>query len=563
MGANRQIAHLFSEIASMLEIQNSNPFKIRAYKKAADLISEMESDLSEMLLAGSDFSSVKGIGKDLSAKIREFFDTGAIEYHGKLRSEVGEGMLEMLKIRGMGPKTARLFSDAGVKSVENLERRLLEGAGEGIAGIGKKKAEAILEALAFYKSNLSVHGLGKALAAARVLRERVLAIDGALDASAVGSLRRMTETVSEIEMLVSFEGDEKRFFNALSALDWTQSVERLKDSGTTKAVVSSDIEIKTVVYLSPPENFYFNLARLTGSESHWKKLTSAKKGKVPRLARSEEDLYSDLGLEFITPELREDGGEIEAAKKSALPGLVELRDIRGDLHTHTDWSDGRDSIGEMARAAFEKGYEYIALTDHSPSSKVANGLDADRLALKTEEVKKINSLLDGIEIFCGSEVDIKPDGSLDYPDDILSELDFVVASIHSSFSQDSDSVTKRVIRALENPFVHALGHPTARIIGRRAPCAMDIEKITDAALSNGKALEINASCDRLDLKDEHARIAARKGVKLIISTDAHAVRHLESMACGVAVARRGWCERENFLNTLPLEDLRGWLKTCG
>lgn len=561
MGANRQIAHLFSEIASMLEIQGSNPFKIRAYKQAADLISEMESDLSEMLSEGGDFSFIKGIGKDMSAKIKEFFDTGKIEYHGKLRSEVGEGVLEMLKIRGMGPKTARLFSDAGVRRVEDLERRLLEEDGAGIQGVGKKKAEAILEALAFYKTNLSVHGLGKALAAARVLRGRILAIGGAVDARAAGCLRRMVETVSEIKMLVSFEGDEEQFFKELSAFDWVRGIERLKDPETPKAVVRADIEIKTVVYLTPPENFYFNLARLTGSERHWKKLTSASKSGVSRSARSEEDFYSGLGFEFIAPELREDCGEIEAAKIGSLPRLVELRDIRGDLHTHTDWSDGRDSVEQMARAALETGYEYIALTDHSPSSKVANGLDADRLALKVEEVKKINLLLDGIEIFCGAEVDIRPDGSLDYPDGILSELDFVVASVHGSFSQDCDSVTKRVIRALENPFVHVLGHPTARIIGRRAPCAMDIEKVTDAALRNGKALEINASCDRLDLKDEHARIAARKGVKLIISTDAHAARHLEAMKCGVAVARRGWCVCENFLNTLPLEDLRDWLKT--
>ncbi len=561
MGANCKIAHLFSEIASMLEIQDANPFKIRAYKNAADLISALETDVSETASEASGLTAIKGIGKDMALKIKEFVDTGGIEYHSRLRSEVGDGPLEMLKLRGVGPKMIRLFSDAGIKDISELERRLESGGLTDIAGVGKKKAESISEAVAFYKRNVSVYSLGEALAVARVLCNEISRLEGVVEVRPVGGLRRMRETVSQIELLASLGGVRTDpFFKSLSNLG---SVKETCGSDASKAEVMTDSGIKAVVYTTDPRDFAFNLARFTGSHSHWEKLISFAKAALPSRPRSEEDFYSELGLPLIAPELREDCGEIEAAKSGALPELVELSDIRGDLHIHTDWSDGADTVERMAAAARERGYEYIALTDHSPSSTVANGLSAERLALKAEEVKRVNSRMDGITVLAGAEVDIKPDGSLDYPDDVLSELDFVVASIHSSFSQDSDMMTARVVRALENPFVHALGHPTARIIGRRPPCRMDMETVTDAALEHGKFLEINSSCHRLDLKDEHVRLAVEKGVKLIVSTDAHAARHLGAMVCGVAVARRGWARAEDFLNTLPLADLLERLEAHG
>ena len=564
MGTNCQIAHLFSEIALMLEIRDSNPFKIRAYKNVVDLINAMETDLSEILEAGRSFTEIKGIGKDISSKIREFLDTGSIEYHTHLRSEVGDGLLEMLKIRGVGVKMARLFSDAGIDSVDKLERYLKSGSFGDIHGIGGKKAQAILEAVDFYKSSLSVYGLGRALSVARILCEEISLIDGVCNVRPVGGLRRMLESVPEIELLVLLRSDKEMsvapslFFKHLSTLSYVKSIER--KTGEPKAVLDTTFEIRTVVYTTPPRDFIFNLVKLTGSESHWEKLLSVKKDEFPLSPDGEKDFYCSLGLSFIPPELREDRGEVEASMKKALPEIIELKDIRGDLHTHTNWSDGSNSVEQMAVKAKEMGYEYIALTDHSPSSAVANGLSPERLVRKIEEVREVNSRLNGIEVLAGAEVDIKPDGSLDYPDEILASLDFIVVSIHSSFSMEPDLMTKRIVRALENPFVHALGHPTARIIGRRAPCRMDMEKVMDAAMKNGKYLEINSSCQRLDLKDEHVRIAVEKGVDLIISTDAHSVEQLDIMVCGVAVARRGGARPADFFNTLPLKGLLARLK---
>ncbi len=561
MSANCQIARLFSEISSMLEIQNANPFKIRAYKNAADLINALETDVAEIAADARNLVAIRGIGKEISSKIMEFVNTGDIEYHRRLSSEVGAGLLEMLKLRGVGPKMVGFFSDAGINDIDELQRRLDSGGIADIQGVGKKKAEVISDAIVFYKRNLLLYGLGEALAAARILCGEISRLKGVLDVCPVGCLRRMSETVSEIELLVLREDgslpDAASFFSSFSNFSHVEKVEEFDDS---RAVIRTTSGIKTVVHTTRSRDFAFDLVRLTGSESHWKKLRSLERGSLNLHPKSEEDFYSGLGLRFISPELREDSGEIEAAASGALPELVELTDIKGDLHTHTSWSDGEDSVERMAVAAREKGYEYIALTDHSSSSTVANGLSAERLALKSEEVRKVNSRMDGIEILSGAEVDIKPDGSLDYPDEVLAKLDFVVVSIHSSFSLDSDLMTARVIRALENPFVHALGHPTARLIGKRSPCRMNMEKIVDAALKYGKALEINSSCHRLDLKDEHVRLAVEKGAQLVISTDAHASRHLGAMVCGVAVARRGWARAGDILNTLPLGDLLDRLK---
>ena len=565
MGANCRIANLFSEIASLLEIAGDNVFKIRAYKRAADLIGALPTGLEEM--SAEDVVAIKGIGKEMSAKIAEFLETGEMEYHGRLLSELGGGALEMLSLRGMGPKTVRLFLEAGISSMDELERRLAEP--DSIKGLGNKKALSALDAIRFYKSNLSVHRLDKALAAARALSAELSAMENTTEVCETGGLRRMTETVSEIEMLVSFGSgarlDRRLFLNNLSLLPCVKNVtEDYADDTAVRALVETSVTpIKTFVYGTPPVEFAFNLARFTGSPAHWEKLCSVSGGLRAAARGKEDDLYSSSGLAFIPPELREDTGEIEAAMKGKLPRLIEAADIKGDLHTHTDWSDGRDTVRAMAASAREMGYQYIALTDHSPSSTVANGLGADRLARKAEEVRAVNSEINDLEILMGAEVDIKPDGSLDYPDDILSELDFVVASVHGSLSQTSSEMTKRVISALENPFVHALGHPTARIIGRRPPCEIDIAMVIDAALRNGKALEINASCHRLDLKDSHVRLAVEKGVKLIISTDAHNAGQLGEMAYGVAVGRRGWARAADILNTLALPDLLRWLRAGG
>lgn len=574
MSANCRVARLFSEIASLLKIADDNVFKVRAYERAAEAVANLPTALEDM--PPEEVTAIKGIGKEMAAKIAGFLETGEMEYHGRLLSDLGGGALEMLSIRGAGSKTVRLFLDAGITTVDELERRLSEPGG--IRGLGEKKALSILEAVRFYKSNRTVHRLDKARDAASVLCGELSQMEGAAEVCAAGDLRRMTETVSEIEILVSFGSgartDRELFLKNLSSLPCVKNVTEEKtgadtvdtdtvNTGTVKTVAETTVTpIKTFIYGSPPEKFFFNLVRLTGSSAHREKLRTVSGG-LSATSGSEEDIYRSLGLAFIPPELREDTGEIEAAAKGELPRFVEEADIRGDLHTHTDWSDGKNTVQEMAAAAREIGHQYIALTDHSPSSTVANGLKEERLARKTEEVQAVNAKTGGVEILMGAEVDIKPDGSLDYPDDILSGLDFVVASVHGSFTQSRDEMTKRLVRTLENPFVHALGHPTARIIARRPPCEADIEKIIDAALANGKALEINASPYRLDLKDSHVRRAVEKGVKLIISTDAHSTVELEQMDYGVAVARRGWAEAADILNTLELPDMLRWLRTRG
>ena len=433
-------------------------------------------------------------------------------------------------------------------------------------GMGEKKIGDIAKAIEVFESGKRRTRLTEAYRAAAPIMKETGTIPGIVGMELAGSARRMRETVGNIDLL-AVSDDPAAVPEKFAELSFVGEV--LEKTAGGASVLAKD-GTKTDLFVVKPEQFGSALLSLTGSDAHKRRLLEIAKragfetGPLGIRGRdgyfsSEEEIYESLGLGYIAPEMREDTGEIEAAAGGELPRLLELEDIRGDLHTHSTWSDGVSTIREMAKKAISLCYEYMAVTDHSPSSRIANGLGADRLLRKKAEVERINAELPEITLLMGSEVDIRPDGSLDYPDETLRRLDFVVASVHGSFSMEEDRMTKRICSAIENPHVDAIGHPTGRLIGQREPYRVDIDAVIRAARDHGKALEVNSSYKRLDLKDTHVRKAIEEGVKLIVSTDAHRTEHLERMIFGVGTARRGWAEKKDVANTLSLSELLEWL----
>ncbi len=462
-----------------------------------------------------------------------------------------------------------MLLDRGIDTIEGLERAAAGGELRALRGLGEKTEQEILRGIAHMREYSKRASLGVAWSMAQAIMERIRASAPVDQMEAAGSLRRMKETIGDIDILVTSEQPEAvmRSFVALDAVDQVLAHGPTKSSILTHAGIQADIRVMA------PESFGAALQYFTGSKQHNIKLRDLAvrkklklneygvfklaRGKEERIGgRLEEEMYAALGLPMMPPEMREDQGEIEAARAGNLPQLVALSDIRGDLHVHSNWSDGHVTIAEMARAAKALGYAYLALTDHSPSETVANGLSVERLRQRFDELKAARKAVKGIAILNGSEVDIKRDGSLDYPDEVLAELDFVVASVHSGWKMERAAMTARIIEAMENPWVDCIAHPTGRLIGRREPYEVDMEELLQAAARLKVALEINAYPERLDLKDVHARRAKELGVKMLINTDAHAPDHFPLMRFGVATARRGWLEPADVLNTLPLSQLK-------
>lgn len=569
MTTNTKIVDIFSNIASLLEILDENPFKIRAYKKAINSINELSTDLREYSQK-NDLTDINGIGKDLGKKIEEFINTGKIEYYENLKTKVPLELISLLNIQGVGPKfLSTVFKKFNIKNIDDFEKAINSAEIENLKGVGKKKLDEIQKGISLYKEHLNKINICIAYPLADFLKNVTSELKGVDRVDIAGSVRRMKETVNNINLVV--KTSNKNFLKSFSNLPFIKEVKKLNSS---EGVFTLNQEVNVKIKIFNEDSYFLGLLYETGSKKHNDKISEvAKQKKIelseksllkngkPLTVKSEDELYKNLSLEFIPPELRENTGEIEASEHSKLPSLVELRDIKGDLHTHSTWSDGKSSIEEMAMAAIDLGYEYIAITDHSPSSTVANGLQVKRLKEKKAELQKIDKKLDKIKILMGSEVDIKPDGSLDYPDEILKELDMVVASVHSNFKMDKSSMTKRLVSALKNPYVCALGHPTGRLIGQREPYEVDIDKIIETAKEYGKALEINSSYLRLDLKDLHAKKAIENGVKLIISTDAHHIDQLNQMVYGIGTARRGWVEKGDVINTYGLKKLTKWLES--
>jgi len=546
----------------MLEILGDNPFKIRAYKNASQNVKLLDRDLSEFAKEGN-LTEIKGIGKDLAKKIIEFTETGRIEYYDELKSRVPEELLKIKNIQGIGPKLLQtLFNEFNVKNISDLEDTLTKPEFVKLKGVGTKKINELKVGIKLFKSYINKINLGLALPAAEYLIKQLLSIPTINKAEITGDLKRGRETVDIIEIIVSSNDNDKTLLK-ISNIKSIKKDSLKTEKETINFTLDSGMPVK--IFIAGKDSFNTANFIYTGSEKHIEKINNMYKDRGLDLDKqnfiNQKQVYERLGLQYIPPELREGNNEFELAEKNQLPTLVNYSYIKGDLHTHSTWSDGKSTIKEMAEAAKDLGYEYIAITDHSVSSRIANGLDTKRLMEKRKELQLIDESIDGIKIIFGSEVDIKPDGSLDYPDEILKEIDMVVASVHSNFKMEEDEMTMRITKALSNPYVCALGHPTGRLIGERNPYNLDIKTVIDTAIKYGKALEVNSSFKRLDLKDEHVRMAVEKGVKLIISTDAHHTDQLKQMRYGISTAGRGWAGKDNVINTLPQSKLLKWLDT--
>jgi len=568
---NPEIVARFTEIADYLEVKGENPFRVRAYRRAAQAIEGLAEDVSA-LAARNGLQQVPGIGKDLASKITEYLSTGAIPYLEGLRAEIPPGVIELMRIHGVGPKTAKLLHEqVGVDSVEKLEALARAHRLAGLPGIKAKTEENILKGIAVWRSGRERMPLGAALLLAEEILPRLRALAEVRQIEAAGSLRRMKETVKDIDILVTSSSPAR----VMELFVGLPNVAEVLAHGETKSSVRLREGIQADLRVVEPESFGAALQYFTGSKQHnirVRELAQRRGLKVSeygvfeeqsnrRVAgKSEEEVYAAVGLPWFPPELREDGGEIEAALEGRLPALVSVADIRGDLQMHSTWSDGAHPVAELVEGVRAKGYRYMALTDHSRAVTVAGGMTEERLLRMVEEVRALNRTLRGFRILAGCEVDILGDGSLDYPDEILRRLDIVLVSVHSRFKMSRDEMTARIVRAVSHPLVHILAHPTGRLIGERAAYEVDVEAVLTAARRAGTAVEINASPSRLDLNDHHARRAKDLGVPVVISTDAHRIGHLDYMRFGVSVARRAWLAPADVLNTKAEPDLLAWLE---
>ncbi len=566
---NAEIAAMFDLTAELLEIKGENPFRTRAYRRAARVVEGLPKSVVTLLKGGQDLSELPGIGKDLAGKIGTIVATGKFDVLEKLKRQLPGDLAEMAALPGLGPKRIKILYDKlHVRSLNDLRRALAGGRVAKLRGFGavlRGKLSAALEKPAVKKRFKLPVAEEEANALLKLLGE---GLDGGRVVVA-GSYRRRRETVGDLDVLVAAR-------NAASVGDRLAAYENVVTilaHGPTRTTVVLRSGIQVDLRVVAEKSYGAALLYFTGSKAHnialralagdrhWKlNEYGLFSGKRRIAGESEKDIYEKLGLSYIPPEIREDRGEIALAKKHALPRLIELKDIRGDLHVHSDWTDGTYPIAEMAAAAKARGYEYMALTDHSRRITMAHGLDSARLSRQLHEVDQINEKMSGFTILKGIEVDILADGKLDLPDTALAKLDIVVASIHSKFDLPPTAQTERMIRAMDNPYVSIIGHPTGRLIGEREPYALDMERVIGAARERGCYLEVNAEPDRLDLNDIHAHAAKDAGVKVAISTDAHSIAALGCMRFGVDQARRGWLERGDVLNTHSLGQLRKLLK---
>ncbi len=566
---NQELARIFERMADILEFQGESRFRINAYRKAARELEDLTEDVVQLAAEGS-LRQIPGIGDAIAKKILEYLETGSIKKYEELRSHVSDAMIEMLEIPGLGPRTlAALHKTAGVDSMRKLERVLKEGSYEGIAGIGEKKAQNILKGVALYKERGTRMLLGEALPVAERICGQLGGSAGVSQVSTAGSLRRMKETIGDIDILAAGP-DPSRVVEVFTNMPERREV---LAAGDTKGGIIIDTGQQVDLRVVREGEFGAALQYFTGSKEHNVRLREHAKrkglkvneygvfrGKSRVCGATEEEVYAALEMDWMPAELREDRGEVEAALAHDLPVLVEERDLRGDLHVHTDWSDGAASVEDIARAAKARGYRYVAITDHSRSLRIAGGLSAEDLARQQQEIRRVNECLRGIRVLSGVEVEIRADGSLDFSDEVLAGLDIVLAAVHSGFQQEADVITARLVGAMENPHVDVIAHPTGRLLHTREPYSVDINRVMEKAAETGTALEINAAPDRMDLDDLHCRKAKEMGVMLVIGSDAHRLEMLWWARLGVSVARRGWLGRDDVLNTLSLRQLQAWLR---
>ena len=567
---NQEVAKIFNDIADLLEIKGENPFRIRAYRRAAQNIEGLAKDVAET--TKDELRKIPGIGQDLADKIQEYVKTGKLQSYEDLKKEVPEGLSTLLSVPSLGPKTAKLlFEKLNVKDVETLERLAREHKLIGLPGIKEKTEENILKGIEMLKRGMERQPLGKVLPIANDILEHLRKKTSVKKLSVAGSIRRWKETIKDIDILATSENPKE----VMKSFVHLPHVKEILMQGPTKSSVIIHEGLQVDLRVVEEESFGAALAYFTGSKAHNIRLRemAVKSGlKINEYGifrekddkklggKEEKDVYRILGLPYIPPEMREDTGEIEAALSGKLPKLLELKDMRGDLHVHSKFSDGSHDFEELVAEARKKGYQYIAITDHSKGLGIARGLTAERLLEEKKQIDSLNKKLNGFRLLAGIEVDVRSDGKLDLPDDVLKKMDIVVASIHSGFKQSREQLTKRLISAMKNPFVSIIAHPTGRLIGERDSYDIDINEVLNRAKETGTAIEINAYPLRLDLNDVHARMAKEKGVHLVIGTDTHIISHFDYMAYGVSIARRGWLEKEDILNTLSYNALIEALK---
>jgi DNA polymerase (family 10) len=567
---NTEIADAFNEIADLLEIEGANQFRVRAYRDAARTISGLPRNVREMVANDEDLTELSGIGEDLAGKIKTLVETGHLTQLEELRERTPPALADMLQIEGLGPKRVQtIYHELDVTDLEELEQAAEAGRIQTLDGLGPKTEQKVLDELRRKREKEERTRLDVAEQLVEPLLDYLRGIEGVQRVTVAGSYRRRKETVGDIDILVISDAGEA----TIDAFVDYEDVEQIVSQGETKSTVVLRSDLQVDVRVVGEESYGAALLYFTGSKAHNIALRDMAmdrdlkvneygvfRGDERITGETEEEIYELFDLPYIPPELREDRGELEAARDDALPSLVTLDDIRGDLQMHTTASDADSTLREMVEGAQALGYEYIAITDHSAYVGVVTGLDADDLMKQIEKIDQLNDELDDFRVLKGMEVDIMEDGSLDLPDEALENLDVVVGSIHTKFDLPGEQQTERIIRAMDNPHFNILGHPTGRHIGKRPPYDVDLERVMGAALERGCFLEINASPERLDLNDVYAKLAKEMGLNLVISTDAHHVNGLSNMKYGVWQARRGWLEPDDVLNTRSWQDLLDILK---
>ena len=586
MSLNHELSDLFARMADIMDIRGENTFKVLAFRKVSRIVRDLPADLRQHVEDGT-VDQIEGIGKSSQRVIEEYLRTGRSTDHDELTASVPAGLLPLLQLEGLGPKTiALLWKERSITSADELKKAIDEGALAGIKGIGEKKITAMKRALELAAQSAGRKGIGEVLPVAEMLVNELRRVPGVIRAEVAGSLRRRRETIGDVDLLCCVK-DAKEGPGITNAFTKLPIVARVLGQGPTKASIVTAGGLQVDLRVLTEEHFGSALLYFTGSKDHnviirslaqkkgltlneWGlysideyekagKKTSEAPPIKPVASRTEKEIYAKLGMAYVEPELREDRGEVDAAIAGRLPKLITRADLRGDLHTHTTASDGVNSIEEMAEAAKALGFEFLAITDHSKSQVIANGLDEKRLLAHVEQIRKASAKIKGITLLAGAEVDILSDGRLDYDDDVLKELDIVVASPHFALKQDQQKATERLVRAIENPYVNIIGHPTGRLIGGREGLPLDFPAIYRAAVASGTALEINAGYPRLDLDEVRSRAAIDAGVLLSINTDAHATAGFAGIEWGLGVARRAWIEPKHVINCMKLADLRAFL----
>ena len=566
---NDQIATVFLNIGQLLQIQGEDSFRSRIYERAADTIENLDVDLAQLAEKGT-LQSIPGIGKAIEGKIVEMLETGRCRFYENLIAEMGEGALDLLRIRGVGAKTAaRLYNELGIRNLQDLRTAIDGGKFKQLKGMGPKTIAQIDEGLRFLEAQDRMRPLWRISPIAQAIIQILRNAPEIARADFTGEMRRHEETLHQLEFAVEC-ASSVTIVEALSKVDGIKEFRTNEGEGRQCIEATVDDGFPLRVHAFSREEYEAGLLVTTGADEHLAAFNQVAGThdleKVDRRfpdwlsGKTESSIYNTVALPFIPPELRQNADSIEAAAAGELPALIELNDLRGDLHTHTEWSDGRHSMREMVEAAKACGHEYIAITDHSVSSRVANGLTLERLLAHSDQVRSVNEEVTGIEVLAGSEVDILNDGSLDYADEMLAQLDIVVASVHAGFNMSESEMTKRMIRAIENPFVNIIGHPTGRLLGRRPGYALNLDAVIQAAAERRVVLEINASPNRLDLEPGMARKANEAGALLSVNTDAHAVPQLQRSDFGINVARRAWLTKESVINTYSLDALRELLQ---